>query len=107
MLFESFFFGMIRHRPRSTRTDTLFPDATLFRSPPLTIPVRGGDSEPAYGGLWAVAIYSCNLKSIGRTTHAPGTAGAHIRYISRPEAHPVILSADMPDRKSTRLNSSH
>lgn len=43
-----------------------------------------------------MAIYSCNLKSIGRTTHAPGTAGAHIRYISRPEAHPVILSADMP-----------
>ncbi len=33
-----------------------------------------------------MAIYSCNLKSIGRTTHAPGTAGAHIRYIARPDA---------------------
>ena len=43
-----------------------------------------------------MAIYSCNLKSIGRTTHAPGTAGAHIRYISRPEAHPVILAEHMP-----------
>src|SRR3546814_2822466 len=27
-----FFFLMIRRPPRSTRTDTLFPDATLFRS---------------------------------------------------------------------------
>src|SRR3546814_9201987 len=26
---------MIRRPPRSTRTDTLFPDTTLFRSPPL------------------------------------------------------------------------
>ncbi|MGH6922875.1 MAG: MobA/MobL family protein [Propylenella sp.] len=43
-----------------------------------------------------MAIYSCNLKSIGRSTHEPGTAGAHIRYISRPEAHPVLLSEHMP-----------
>src|SRR3546814_6741242 len=28
----SFFFLMIRRPPRSTRTDTLFPDTTLFRS---------------------------------------------------------------------------
>lgn len=44
-----------------------------------------------------MAIYSCNLKSIGRTTHDAGTAGAHIRYISRPEAEPHILSRHMPD----------
>lgn len=43
-----------------------------------------------------MAIYSCNLKSIGRTTHDAGTAGAHIRYISRPEANPVILAQHMP-----------
>src|SRR3546814_4502787 len=30
----SFFFLMIRRPPRSTRTDTLFPYTTLFRSPP-------------------------------------------------------------------------
>lgn len=44
-----------------------------------------------------MAIYSCNLKSIGRTTHDAGTAGAHIRYISRPEACPEILAQHMPD----------
>src|SRR3546814_15581405 len=34
-LFRSFFFLMIRRPPRSTRTDTLFPYTTLFRSPCL------------------------------------------------------------------------
>src|SRR3546814_7944793 len=29
---------MIRRPPRSTRTDTLFPDTTLFRSPPPGLP---------------------------------------------------------------------
>jgi hypothetical protein len=43
-----------------------------------------------------MAIYSCNLKSIGRTTHEPGTAGAHIRYISREEAAPHIMARHMP-----------
>src|SRR3546814_11643088 len=33
-----FFFLMIRRPPRSTRTDTLFPYTTLFRS-------RGGDAD--------------------------------------------------------------
>src|SRR3546814_12963318 len=31
-IFISFFFLMIRRPPRSTRTDTLFPYTTLFRS---------------------------------------------------------------------------
>src|SRR3546814_4771835 len=33
MSFGYFFFLMIRRPPRSTRTDTLFPYTTLFRSP--------------------------------------------------------------------------
>src|SRR3546814_18490090 len=32
LLMVVFFFLMIRRPPRSTRTDTLFPDTTLFRS---------------------------------------------------------------------------
>src|SRR3546814_12413778 len=32
-LYSLFFFLMIRRPPRSTRTDTLFPYTTLFRSP--------------------------------------------------------------------------
>ena len=50
-----------------------------------------------------MAIYSCNLRSIGRTTHPPGTGGAHIRYISRPDAAPFILAQHMPeDRREAR-----
>jgi len=47
-----------------------------------------------------MAIYSCNLRSIGRTTHEPGTAGAHIRYIGRSDAVPFILARHIP--KSVR-----
>ena len=43
-----------------------------------------------------MAIYSCNLKSIGRTTHTAGTAGAHIRYIARPAAEPTVIAQHMP-----------
>src|SRR3546814_1079685 len=48
---QSFVFLMIRRPPRSTRTDTLFPYATLFRSqaaPPRNI-VRRRHSLPARG----------------------------------------------------------
>src|SRR3546814_15155708 len=41
-----FFFLMIRRPPRSTRTDTLFPYTTLFRSQ-LFPPARGTDRPPA------------------------------------------------------------
>lgn len=43
-----------------------------------------------------MAIYSLNLKSIGRTTHAPGTAGAHLLYIAREGASPELVSGHMP-----------
>src|SRR3546814_1406135 len=39
---DLFFFLMIRRPPRSTRTDTLFPYTTLFRSPGSS-PSRSGD----------------------------------------------------------------
>src|SRR3546814_3096955 len=35
LIFCLFFFLMIRRPPRSTRTDTLFPYTTLFRSPSI------------------------------------------------------------------------
>lgn len=44
----------------------------------------------------AIAIYSLNIRSIGKTTHAARTAGAHIRYIARPDAHAEIFGARMP-----------
>src|SRR3546814_1819436 len=46
-----FFFLMIRRPPRSTRTDTLFPYTTLFRSAehPVHLEKRNPDAEAALG----------------------------------------------------------
>src|SRR3546814_3612247 len=38
---------MIRRPPRSTRTDTLFPDTTLFRSTPMSIMTATGRGAQA------------------------------------------------------------
>jgi len=43
-----------------------------------------------------MAIYSLNLTSVGKTTHAAGTAGAHMRYIGRERAVSEILAEHMP-----------
>src|SRR3546814_15653345 len=49
-LFAYFFFLMIRRPPRSTRTDTLFPYTTLFRSRlPVPLWTRRGE-EPDRAG---------------------------------------------------------
>src|SRR3546814_7022494 len=38
---------MIRRPPRSTRTDTLFPDTTLFRSPRQSAPAHRTETPPS------------------------------------------------------------
>ena len=43
-----------------------------------------------------MAIYSLNHKSIGKTPHRAGRAGAHIRYISRRSAEPMIIADLIP-----------
>src|SRR3546814_18699367 len=45
-----FFFLMIRRPPRSTRTDTLFPYTTLFRSDPPDPHQAGRNDRAAAGG---------------------------------------------------------
>src|SRR3546814_18483390 len=45
IVFNVFFFLMIRRPPRSTRTDTLFPYTTLFRSPAVHDRRRAGGVE--------------------------------------------------------------
>jgi len=46
-----------------------------------------------------VAIYSLHLRSVGKTTHAPRTAGAHLRYITRPKARADLLAGRMPTER--------
>src|SRR3546814_15279994 len=49
-LFSYIFFLMIRRPPRSTRTDTLFPYTTLFRSPSVK--------------TYSVRVYAASISSI-------------------------------------------
>src|SRR2546426_8531844 len=79
---------MIRRPPRST----LFPYTTLFRSA-LAVELPGAGSRDGHRDL--------GDRDRGRVSHHP-------LRVSLPES--LFLSdhaADDPDRKSTRLNSSH
>src|SRR3546814_19060636 len=90
-----FFFLMIRRPPRSTRTDTLFPYTTLFRS----YRKNGGyqllkdclDGRKTREEV-IVAMEHSGLRGLGG---AGFPAGRKWRIVGA------------QDRKSTRLNSSH
>lgn len=43
-----------------------------------------------------MAIYSLNVTSVGKSTHAPGTAGAHLSYIAREGAATHCEAVHMP-----------
>src|SRR3546814_17133796 len=55
-----FFFLMIRRPPRSTRTDTLFPYTTLFRSD-----VRRGRLHPGRAGMAGAAAPDRPRRRVG------------------------------------------
>src|SRR3546814_14316894 len=87
-----FFFLMIRRPPRSTRTDTLFPYTTLFRS------------ADAAGGV-ALADFG---RGDGREERLRFRfRGGGFRHVSSPGFPRSNVDQILEDRKSTRLNSSH
>src|SRR3546814_19874528 len=92
------FFLMIRRPPRSTRTDTLFPYTTLFRSHR-----DDGDArileQPRHGVDGGLGGDRDELVADERRDREGGDGLAHARIVPRRSPH--------SDRKSTRLNSSH
>src|SRR3546814_19811378 len=82
-----FFFLIIRRPPRSTRTDTLFPYTTLFRSGVLMEP----------GARDAARL----------VRRRAGDRGVRRQGAARRDGRRVAAVRREPDRKSTRLNSSH
>ena len=53
--------------------------------------------------LFIMAIYHCNHSHVGRKTHRPGTAAAHISYITRESATTEIMASRIPeDRNQAR-----
>src|SRR3546814_6286437 len=77
MIRSWFFFLMIRRPPRSTRTDTLFPYTTLFRSEP--IPWRLGLTATAHGSGWMHHVMASDTRDARwpRPLHSPQIGRAH------------------------------
>src|SRR3546814_4831653 len=106
---------MIRQPPRSTRTDTLFPSTTLFRSAHFQR-AGFGSIYPALSRLLAEGLAEARAheqdgrpdKKVYRLT-AAGRAAFHRAIGQEPEADQFrsdMLFLLHLDRKSTRLNSS-
>src|SRR3546814_3132415 len=81
---------MIRRPPRSTRTDTLFPYTTLFRSPGY----RGGpppsDQAAPASAMKPTATATLRLKPSSQVSHSPPT-----RAKGRSEEHTSELQSLM------------
>src|SRR3546814_3431141 len=108
---------MIRRPPRSTRTDTLFPYTTLFRSldalrDRFCAQTGGGDGEgtdsPEFAGFVArqagLALDVAERGIRGTRYKVPRFVADGLRTSPKFRAALAELSED---RKSTRLNSSH
>src|SRR3546814_12141671 len=98
---------MIRRPPRSTRTDTLFPYTTLFRS---------GDAGAALGAAATRRAARRNLPARGRALYGLlSLRGMERAPVARHAGHQedgtrraaAAGLRRLRDRKSTRLNSSH
>src|SRR3546814_20675118 len=97
---------MLPRPPRSTRTDTLFPYTTLFRSERHRSMMKPTDStwrEPAR--LEAAADWFCHRLD---GPLGAGDQAAFDAWKAESPANVYVYSrAEAADRKSTRLNSSH
>src|SRR3546814_3058595 len=119
---------MLRRPPRSTRTDTLFPYTTLFRSDDggdhgrvagsggcrVRRTRRGHDHPRAYPSAGGASTRNrrppAAADRAGRLVRAGfGAAGvaAGVRAVVAGRAATLTPPAGASDRKSTRLNSSH
>src|SRR3546814_19563510 len=89
-----FFFLMIRRPPRSTRTDTLFPYTTLFRSPPR---------EEAVAALAECRSAGVMVKMI--TGDHAATALAIARQIDLADDPPVVTGPELERLSDKELQS--
>src|SRR3546814_13911543 len=103
-MFCIFFFLMVRLPPRSTRTVTLFPYTTLFRSVIFEIFVE--TAERHIGALTEIFLE----RDVDRVGHK--RPQLRIAEVERPGRRfdvgiIALRRVEIEDRKSTRLNSSH
>src|SRR3546814_16941589 len=102
---------MIRLPPTSTRTDTLFPYTTLFRSPaPAPVAVAPPAPNPVTREADAEAQFHVMAGEMAAGRNQPGIAASEfIAALQRVDDADLAKRATALaiDRKSTRLNSSH
>src|SRR3546814_8613269 len=114
---------MVLRPPRSTRTYTLFPYTTLFRSffryfGKLVLVHQRifGEGRCAEDGCDGLAIARQSRRVIGAAQRllgmlaligAPLETGSEMPAILDQRADDMITDLELADRKSTRLNSSH
>src|SRR3546814_19565948 len=107
---------MLRPPPKLTRTDTLFPYTTLFRSRDRIMVSMAGvgpagdlDGLPRHGWRsWKAESASDILRLLKTQPQACFAALLDLRGADPRKAGPTRVDQLMPvDRKSTRLNSSH
>src|SRR3546814_5437059 len=75
---------MIRRPPRSTRTDTLFPYTTLFRSRPARRTRRGGRRGKGQGGRHHLCLQRRAAPHAGRGRAGDGTQRVRRGALARP-----------------------
>src|SRR3546814_6849722 len=125
---------MIRRPPRSTRTDTLFPYTTLFRSLKLRVlwTIRnivlkekikilciGELNSGSWIGPYAKFLWGCKIINYIHGEEVTSKAQytffgrSKEKYLNRADAVVAVSNftrqalIELTDRKSTRLNSSH
>src|SRR3546814_14887387 len=105
---------MIRRPPRSTRTDTLFPYTTLFRSASQTAFLRSTKSQ-GNAAVAAIFVENADLSFAVAESDEILTEQLDMDRIAirvwqlrtQQRGHPEVPHRLAQDRKSTRLNSSH
>src|SRR3546814_11610155 len=117
MSFFFFFFLMIRRPPSSTRTDTLFPYTTLFRSVEGALMTEAArqsaqqatrlDAISGHYDRWLLGAV-CVLACLGVVMVGSSSIAIALDYGVGPFHYLIHHVAFLGiDRKSTRLNSSH
>src|SRR3546814_10542712 len=107
---------MLRRPPRSTRTYTLFPYTTLFRSVQRVVGDGGDRTQIGEAGKQLVAETDMRTVQGPRLAAVETLAGvsgveqievADLRALAADDAEEMAGGHRPADRKSTRLNSSH
>src|SRR3546814_19639701 len=98
-----FIFLMIRRPPRSTRTDTLFPYTTLFRS----FGARVQRQADAVEGKRQRRVATGEKQQVHQLRRLEALAQLYPRRVADARLRVQLVDCAQEDRKSTRLNSSH